>query len=180
MLLELSIGIWSAVFISYYFGEELTVSFVLLGVLFAKLMDVDFIIYLFKNNWKVDQFAHEHRDIFHYPILYSFGGCIVFVYFSYSALAALWLLASLGHFVCDTFFGGWGIRWLSPFCNWYFCFANYSPKKIIKTKNEQRRIAEKYGDSNWLKNNSKLSFTLFRDLTIFLLSAVFALFVLFY
>jgi hypothetical protein len=176
MLLELSVGIWSSFFVSYYFGEELTLTFIFFGMIFAKLMDVDFLIYLFKNNRKIDQFAHEHRDILHYPIFYSLGGYAVFVYILQPNLALLWLFASLGHFVCDTFFGGWGIKWLVPFCNWYFCLASYSPQKIIKTKEGQRQIAKEYGDPNWIKNNSKLSFSLLRDLIIFLISSIFAFF----
>lgn len=125
---------------------------VLFGVFSALTPDIDFIVYMIKNKWHVDQYAHEHRDLLHKPLLFSLIiGLVVFA-FGNAAYAWVWIAGTLWHCAHDTFEGGWGIQWLYPFYKGYFTLVSYSPKKYIRTKEEQRALAAQYGNPQWLKN----------------------------
>jgi hypothetical protein len=119
------------------------------GIFCSLSPDVDFIIYLSRNRFKVDQFAHEHRDLFHKPIFFIIIG--IALYFFSSEIGLIWMIGSLYHFLHDTFEGGWGIMWLYPFSKKYYTLVSYSPKKIISTKEEQRSLALKYGNPHWFR-----------------------------
>lgn len=122
---------------------------ILFGAITMIMPDLDFLIYLYKNNWKTDQFAHEHRDLFHNPILFSGGGALILLAFGWR-WSLIWLIGTVLHFIHDTLQSGFGIRWLYPFYGGYFTLVSYCPQKHIRTKTEQRRLVAKYGNPNWL------------------------------
>jgi hypothetical protein len=121
------------------------------------LMDLDMVIYYFRRRGVLNQYAHEHRDLSHHPIPFSIGMGAIWWCVLGKEYALLWVTGSTFHFLNDTFNGGWGVKWLSPFCSWYFTMAAYSPVKIIKTKEHQRKMASLFGDPEWAKKKTKIN-----------------------
>jgi hypothetical protein len=149
MYLDIAIGLIVGLVIAFLFGEH-SLPLVLFGVVAALAPDIDFILYLIKRRFKVDQFAHEHRDLFHMPLIFSGGGALLLSCFS-PVYGLVWGLGSLWHFVHDTFDGGWGIRWFHPFYTGYFTLASYSPRRHFPTKAIQRAVATAHGNPLWLE-----------------------------
>jgi hypothetical protein len=129
------------------------------GIIFSLLPDSDFLYHLYKRGSKDDK-DHEHRDLFHYPILFILIGLII-GYFSVS-YAFLFTLATLLHLLHDSIGIGWGIQWLWPINKNYFTFLyRYQPKHkeifpkkliYIHKPHEISELSKKYGDENWIKN----------------------------
>lgn len=149
MYLDIAVGLvigWSVSLIS---GEP-ALPFLLFGIGATLAPDLDFIIWLIRNKWKVDQFAHEHRDLFHKPVLLGLGGGLLIAFFN-PLYGLVWFLGTMAHFVHDTFDGGWGIQWLHPFYYGYFTLASYSPQCHFRNKVEQRAVAAVHGNPRWLE-----------------------------
>ncbi|MBU4332596.1 metal-dependent hydrolase [Patescibacteria group bacterium] len=169
MILDISIGLLVAVGVGFL-TDGTSIVLVVFGGFSAVVADVDFFIYLLRNNWKVDQFAHEHRDLFHNPIIFSLGGGIILLSVFGPSWALVWVLGTIYHFVHDTLESGWGVRWLYPFDKRYFTLASYSPQRIIRDKAEQRQIAAKHGNPDWLKEESKIRPRLVYETTLLVVS----------
>ncbi|MBI2454367.1 MAG: metal-dependent hydrolase [Parcubacteria group bacterium] len=159
MFLDFGLGILSAVLFSRIFSWPLQADFVMAGVVFSVLMDLDFFIYVLKNGSAHK--IHRHRDIFHYPLIYiPLGTSFIWLYDFHWAI--LFATCSLWHFIHDSVGIGWGVRWLYPFGKDYYTFLyRYQPpdrpsfplKLFHKWKhNEIDELAEQYGDPNWFRN----------------------------
>jgi len=161
MFFDIGIGIIISIFISWRFGIEPSFSFFLLGVSFAMIPDIDFILHLIKTKFK--DTSHEHREILHYPILF-FGLGLPLLLFIGVQKEIIWLfvLGVSWHFINDTTTIGYGIQWLWPFSNKYLSMFNFhntpnKPKLPFRLFNiwspkEVDDIAKKYGDPDWIKN----------------------------
>lgn len=170
MLADIGIGIFSAILASRLFQTKLTLLTVLIGIVFALLPDMDFLVEWIKRKRMPGKFSHEHRNLFHLPLFYiSIGSFIVF-WFGWIYLF-LFVFNSLLHFLHDSFGIGWGIKWTYPLSEKTHKF--FFLKKFINSWNEDelREIVEKYGDPNWIKNiylrPTLISIT---ELTVFLIS----------
>src|SRR5579884_137957 len=113
MLLDIGTGIISAIFLSQVFSIPLTWPFILAGIIFNLLPDIDFLIHFAKGgDWTN---IHHHRDYLHLPIFYILIGAI-FISFIYKwSWSALFALTALLHFIHDSFGIGWGVQWFWPF-----------------------------------------------------------------
>lgn len=177
MLADIGIGILIAIFASKYFAIELSLKLVAFGVLFTILPDLDFIPYLF-NKKAFGQRAHEHRNLFHYPIFYLIIGSIISLFFGYLWFF-LFLFGAIAHFLHDSVGIGWGVKWFYPFNkkNYKFFAGQFSNSdyKIISSWNDQEleEVIEKYGNKNWFKD-IYLSFSLINivESLIFIISVV--------
>ena len=159
MFLDIGAGILLAILTGKLFNLPLTTLFVVIGVVFALLPDIDFIFLPIKKWFSKD--SHRHRSFLHYPLLYIPVGIVIFLFFD-KTLAVLFGLCSLMHFIHDSIGIGWGVQWFYPFFkNSYSFFNIYQPpnkEKIPKAflhvwkSEEMDLIVEKYGDENWLKN----------------------------
>ena len=159
MLLDIGVGILLAILTNKLFSLPLSAIFLVGGVVFSLLMDIDYIFHLAKGGGSKN--AHKHRDLLHYPLLYIPLGMLIISFFNI-AWAALFALCSLAHFLHDSIGIGWGIQWLYPFKeDHYAFFYRYQPrhieklpKRIIYTwKHEDiDLLSQKYGDENWIKN----------------------------
>lgn len=157
MIIELSLGVLAGIITIFFFGVSSNSIFVIIcGALSAIAVDLDAIIYKFWYGHRFDQFAHEHRDLFHYPIIVCGLGSIVVAAIINVEFGFTWFLATLFHFVHDTLEGGWGIQWFFPFWNKYIALKQdeYSPKNIMN-KEEQREIASRYGNPEWMSESLK-------------------------
>lgn len=149
MYIDIAVGMMIGFVTSLVTGENYF-SLMLFGVFATLAPDIDFIVWLIRHHWKVDQFAHEHRDLLHRPLFFSLGGGI-FIGLISPVYGVVWFLGTTAHFIHDTFDGGWGIQWLHPFSVRYYTLASYSPKRSFKDKTEQRAIAAEYGNPRWLE-----------------------------
>ena len=146
MLLDIIIGLligWGA----GVFSGDPGLPLMLFGAFAAIVPDIDFLIWLARHNWKTDQYVHEHRDILHHPILFSGIGAVLIASVA-PVFGLVWLGATLWHFVHDTYDGGWGIRWGSPFSRSYFTLASHSPVRYICDREAQRALAAS-GNADW-------------------------------
>ena len=147
MFIDIALGLLIGSALAFFSGESYSL-FLFLGVGVTLLPDLDFLVWLVRRRGRVDQYAHEHRDLFHNPLLFGVGGSLLIAWWQ-PLYGLLWLCATTAHFIHDTFDGGWGIRWLYPFSPAYFTLAPHSPKHYIKDKSEQRLLA-KHGNAHWL------------------------------
>lgn len=131
----------------FLFMGEPSLSLAVFGALAALAPDADFLVWLARHHWKTNQFVHEHRDLFHHPLLFSVMGGLAIRLCS-PALGLTWFLATLWHFAHDTFDGGWGIRWGSPFRDEYLMLGEDGVFRIFKHKAEQRAWAAQHGNPN--------------------------------
>lgn len=156
MLIDLSLGILAGIITNLVFGiSDYSVLIIVFGALAAIATDLDAIIYKFWYGRNFDQFAHEHRDIFHYPVIICGLGSIVMASINV-ALGLAWFSATLFHFIHDTLEGGWGVQWLYPFWNKYITLKQDEPTpQKIMTKEEQREIASQYGNPDWMAESWK-------------------------
>ncbi len=159
MFLDIGVGILLSIITSKLFGLPLTVAFVVAGIIFALLMDIDYILHLFTGGSSKN--AHRHRDLLHYPLIYIPLGTLVISLFS-NSYASLFALCSFAHFLHDSIGIGWGVQWLYPFKKDHYSFLYiYRPphqerlpqKNIYVWKHEDiDMLSKKYGDPNWVKN----------------------------
>ncbi len=171
MPLDIGLGIFWAIIISRFALVQLNWSTVVIAVIFALLPDADFLLYVFKQG--VNQFSHEHRDMFHNPLVFMPIGFAILAPFSIG-LACLFLLCSLGHFLHDSIGMGWGIRWAYPFSKRYYKFFSDKQGRMASnfliswTPEEQREAAIRSGNPHWLKDYLKFSPDLLLELFIFI------------
>jgi len=176
VLVDISFGVLAAVGIEAWLGNGIGWFTILFGVLAAIAPDTDFIIHGLKRGWRIDHFAHEHRDILHYPLYFSVLGGALISLLSLK-LGFVWLVATLFHFVHDTLEGGWGIKWLYPLWDKYICLKLDSPRpRIIMNKQEQWEIASRHGDTDWLKNRFRLRLKLGIEVLVLIVSLLIVLF----
>ena len=159
MLFDIGVGILLAIITTEFFNLPLTVAFLIGGVVFSLLIDIDYVFYL--GGGGSSKYVHKHRDLLHYPLLYIPLGMLLISFFNFS-WAVLFGLCSLFHFFHDSIGIGWGVQWLYPFKkDHYAFFYRYQPqhkerlpKKIVYIwKHEDiGALSEKYGDENWIKN----------------------------
>lgn len=159
MYIDIAVGLMIGWIVSLFVGEQ-HLSLMLFGMFATLAPDLDFIVWLVRNKWRVNQYAHEHRDLLHLPLIFGLGGGLFIALFS-PLVGVVWFFGTLAHFIHDTFDGGFGIKWLYPFYQGYFTLASYSPKRHIRNLAEQREIAQAHGNPHWLEDqyfriNSKL------------------------
>lgn len=178
MLIDLSLGILAGILTNLVFGgSDNSVLIVIFGALAAIATYLDIIIYKFWYGHRLDHFAHEHRDIAHYPVIICGLGSVIIAIFSVE-FGLTWFLATLFHFVHNTLERGWGIKWLYPFWNKYITLKQDGPRpKIIMTKKEQQEIAAQYGDPDWMVKSLNLK-RLLLEVTILGLLVLMAIFVI--
>ncbi len=150
MYIDIAVGLVIGWLVSVMSGEP-QVPLLFFGILATLAPDLDFIVWLARNKWRVNQYAHEHRDLLHLPLVFGVGGGLL-ISIWYPVFGLVWFLGIMAHFIHDTLDGGWGIQWLHPFYRGYFTLAAYSPKRHFRNKVEQRAIAAVHGNPHWLED----------------------------
>jgi len=72
LLADIGIGIFSAIIASRLFQTKLTLFTVIIGIVFALLLDTDFLVEWIKRKRMPGKFSHEHRNLFHFPLFIYF------------------------------------------------------------------------------------------------------------
>lgn len=157
---DIGAGIIVAFLVATGFNIPYEPVFLASGVFFAIVMDVDFIAFMF--NTDTGRFAHKHRDILHYPLIYIPLGSALVYFILGPIYTILFIAASLIHFIHDSIGIGWGVQWLFPFTSKHYMFLYmYTPpgkekmkyKLVHSWKHEEiDALAEAYGDDDWIKN----------------------------
>lgn len=175
MLLDIGFGIIIPITLSKIFGFEITNSYIVFGIIFSLLPDIDFIFYKIFSKKSGDQ-DHTHRSVLHYPIVYILIGSLT-TYIFYPTLLSLFIICSLFHFIHDSIGIGWGVQWFAPFNKNYYQFfytvnKNADRSIIYKYKPEELdSLAGEYGDKEWFKNvYLKFHLYSFVELLIFIIS----------
>lgn len=156
MLLDIGLGIFIAIATSKVFGQAFDWRLVVASIVLMLLPDTD-VLFGFLKGRGLGSFGHEHRNFFHYPIVYV-GIGLIFLFLL--GLDKKWFfvfaIASFLHFLHDSIGIGWGIQWLWPFSDTYYAFLYLykMPFRFIYsfTPAKQVDVAKKFGDSNWIKN----------------------------
>ncbi len=157
MLLDIGVGIIASIALDHFFVDIPFPYFLAGGIVFALLPDMDFLLTLKK---RTAEKSHEHRNIFHYPLIFIPAGIIVFSIFDYR-WTVLFAVTTLLHFIHDSIGVGWGVRWLYPFTRKHYAFfyhydtwRNGLPKKLFYawSPEDVDRLSSQYGDKEWIKN----------------------------
>ncbi len=185
MILDIAFGISLSAVVASLFGFEASFSWYALGVLFALLPDVDVFLsrmslVMRKRGSGVGKYAHEHRDLLHYPILFVIMAVALYA-IATPEIAILFAGAVFLHFAHDSVHIGWGIAWLWPYSKRTIKF--FSNKKgpwswnLVKTWSgtDLRHAAHEHGNDNWLKDYYfTLSPTVIFEVVALILSLVIA------
>ena len=166
MLLDIGAGILLGLWLG---PSGSTLANVLLGIGLVLLPDLDTLIYFSIRRTRLGSRLRDHRELFHYPLIYLTVGSLIVV-LTYPKLLPLFIAGSLAQFVHDSFGTGWGIPWLFPISRKYFKFIYQydlrqagQPQWLVWawTKPEMNQLSDKYGDKDWYKH----TFQIARDAT---------------
>ncbi len=117
MFLDIAIGIFAGIAAAVIGGDMAQLPwFVLGGIAFALLPDVDFVVH--RAVWRRGaHFDYMHRYLLHKPLPYVLIGTALVWWISGGSMVwcALFALTSLWHFAHDTVGVGFGVQWLWPF-----------------------------------------------------------------
>jgi len=158
-------GILVAFVLSKIYIANLTFWAIVFAIGFSLLPDIDFLIWLLRHHWKIDKWAHEHRNLFHYPLIYLPLGSLLVWCLTNDFYGLLFFFCSLVHFAHDSVAIGWGIRWFSPFSekNYKFFTRKHLGEKrqFIVSWNpaELKEEVLKRGKDNWFKNKKYYKYT---------------------
>lgn len=157
MLLDIAIGIFSSIFVSWFFNFEISSFLVLAGIIFALLPDLDFLVEFIKHGSVGGKVIREHREIIHYPIIYI--PIVILIYFLAGIFwTTLFAMGIFAHFIHDSIGIGWGIKWFWPFSKKSYKFfsekdGSFSNRLVVSWNPEElKEIVLKYGDPDWIKN----------------------------
>lgn len=155
MILDIALGIFLSAFAVKFLNLELTYWLVLACVGFVLLPDMDFLA-----AWKFKGTAHQHRDLFHYPLILIPLGAIVLLFLGWQ-WSFLFALGGFLHFLHDSISLGWGVKWLFPFNNKNYAFfrggvaaeKSFPFRVFYKwTPEEVEKMAREHGDPEWFKH----------------------------
>lgn len=157
MLADIGLGIFVALLAARLFGTELTAQLIGMSVLCALLPDADFIVHAIVHRKMGGKYAHIHRDLFHYPLLYCVVGGLIAVLFG-GVWFFIFMTASLAHFVHDTMGIGWGIKWAYPFSKKIFKLFSTKEGDLSMsastswTEKELKKVAKEKGNEHWIRD----------------------------
>lgn len=159
MPLDIGIGLIVGIIAHQLFGFPLYAAEIL-SVGFILLPDLDGLIQALRKR-SVKSMDFSHRDGLHVPLLYVPIGTALCWLVADWRIAAMFAVLSLAHFLHDSIGTGWGIAWLRPIKDNYYKFfsedkgdASFTLRKglVSWTPEQQRAVAEKYGNPNWLRD----------------------------
>lgn len=155
--LDVAVGIFLAIFASWFWGAGLNQRLIAPAVLFALLPDVDFWIEFFKHGSVGGKEIREHREILHFPLAY-----VPIIFIVALVFGAMWaFLFGCGiflHFLHDSVGLGWGIKWLWPLSHRSYKFfserdGRFSSRLVVSWRpRELKWFVANYGDPNWFRN----------------------------
>lgn len=161
MFLDIKLGILWAFFVALLFEKIITPEWILAGVVFALLPDIDFWFEYWKRGTVGGTIIDLHRTLLHAPMTYIPITLFVGTYHG-PAWMTLFALGIFGHHLHDSVGMGYGVRWLWPFTDhWYKFFSDkdgeihYDFRHFFVSWNdrEMRELVAKRGNDNWLRED---------------------------
>ena len=158
MPLDIAIGILLGLAVPAVFGESVSPMFVLIGIAFALLPDLDAVWEMIARKGKLSGKSQTiHREWLHYPLTYIPIAVLIYL-LAGPTWGTLFAACITAHFLHDSIGIGWGIKWLAPFTqNSYKFFVkdqDTSHLHMIKTwqPNELTKVIKTHGDPDWIRN----------------------------
>lgn len=149
VLLDISMG----VFISIAVDNDAGPGKIFFGIFGSLWLDLDSLSVLKKGAGK---WTHEHRDLFHLPVIVLPVVFIVSHVLLGNYYTIVVSLTTFLHLVHDSIGIGWGVKWLYPFSSksYKVLGRKFGKLKFVAswTMEELEEDAEMNGDEDWLKN----------------------------
>ena len=161
MFLDILLGTFWAFLTSVVFGVLLTPLWVLAGIIFAVLPDIDFWVEYLRRGTVGGKTLGDHRVLTHVPFLFVIPAILLFLYAS-PAWGTLFIIGVYGHFVHDATGMGYGYRLLYPFSPLFYKFLSdgdgnisYTRKHFMVrwTRTEVEALHQKHGNDRWLQDD---------------------------
>ncbi len=161
MFLDIKLGLAWSFLLAIFFEKIITPEWLIAGVVFALLPDIDFWLEYAKRGTVGGKVIDLHRTLFHSPLTY-----IPLILFVESSFGPEWMTllvcGVLGHFIHDSMGMGYGIRWLWPYSTrWYKLFSSkdgeiyydFDHWLVSWSDEEMRKLVAERGNNNWLKED---------------------------
>lgn len=154
MLLDISTGILISFFVTKGFGVDLTPTVLTVGIIASLFPDIDILIYLFQTKI-LRQAPRNHRTWTHYPSLYILPTVVIWFMLEH-VYGTVIMLGLLFHFIHDTLWLGWGVKWFWPYSSRsYKMFPDRngsitSIPLITWLPEEEKLLFQKYHNPNWI------------------------------
>lgn len=157
MFLDIAVGILFALGIGELYFEQTPYWFVILGVVFSLLPDIDGVLWLLRPKVRSVWYT-MHRKYTGYPLLYIIPAIFVFIIFG-KEIGLLFSVCIFMHHLHDTFFIGWGVMWFWPFSKRKYKFFPDKDGSVTSTfmiswlPEEEGKIVRWSGGHNdgWIK-----------------------------
>ncbi|MFZ5424595.1 MAG: metal-dependent hydrolase [Patescibacteria group bacterium] len=176
MLLDIGLSLIYVKVFAEIFSVELSGLYVALSVFFGLLPDIDTPIELLQRGRIGGKVQGFHRELTHYPLLYI--PLIIFAYFYFGIFwFSLLTINIVSHFIHNSVWTGWGIKWLAPFSQMRYKFfadsndGEPSTNFVARwTPQELEKVSAEFGNDNWFKEQYlSLSPILLTDLAVLLI-----------
>jgi len=153
VIIDIAAGIALALLVAHVFGFFASPLFILAGIACALFPDIYTIL---SRNSALRRVIGEHRSAIHYPLPYIVILPIVWLVFG-NAPVLLFSLGVFYHLAHDTFFLGYGIKWLWPFSERSFSFFHDKDGRItsdilIWEPKDDARIRAIYQSPHWIRD----------------------------
>ncbi len=161
MFLDIKLGLLWAFLLAILFEKIITPEWLIAGVMFALLPDIDFWLEYAKRGTVGGKVIDLHRTLFHAPITYIPIALFIGSYFG-TEWMCLFAFGVSGHFIHDSMGMGYGVRWWWPYSTrWYKLFSskdgeiyyNINHLFVSWSDEEMRKLVAKHGNDNWLKED---------------------------
>lgn len=151
--MDIGAGILLAFVTGHLWGTTVTWQLVGVGVAGALFPDIDLLL---ERIPPVQRIIGSHRSALHYPIVCLLVGLCCFLLFG-SVLGTAFVVGILFHLVHDTFFLGWGIKWLWPFSHTALSLLHERHGRLttdmllVRLDNEEA-IKKQYPSPDWIRS----------------------------
>ena len=161
MFLDIKLGLLWAFLAGLFFEQALTPGWILAGVIFALLPDIDVWIEYAERGTVGGKVIGAHRSLLHNPIPYIPAALFVGTFFG-PAWMTLFALGVFGHFAHDLSGMGYGIRIFWPFSDrWYKLFSgkdggiryDFDHLVVSWSPEEMRTLVAERGNDNWIQED---------------------------
>ena len=148
MPLDIAAGILLSLLVANLFHAYASAGFILLGIAFALFPDIDGLLSFAPG-------VTDHRSLPHYPLVETILAIAVTLIWG-NQIGLLFVLCVFFHLLHDTFFFGWGVRWLWPLSNTAISIFHDKDGKITRdilylTDENKTSIRAAYKTDDWFK-----------------------------
>lgn len=161
MLIDFFIGALLGLGVAHFFDLPFSPWWLVLGMLFAVLPDIDFWIELVKRKTVGGTKLGDHRVLTHMPLLFVLPGIGLYLWAG-APVATLFALGLTWHFLHDANGMGYGYRLLWPFSQKFYKFfsdkdGNYCYDRrhfcVSWTRAEVEALHKKHGNDHWIQDH---------------------------